>query len=72
MLKGVLSSSDIKRIAVGKERISSQLLYDVGNYLGVVRSQKREVSGFSEMHFDGHELIFKIDLFYSRLSYKPV
>ena len=61
MLQGILSATDIQGVTVGKERLSPKTSDDISDHLGIIRTEEGKIAWFSEVHFDGNELIGEID-----------
>ena len=59
----VLTAARIQRIAVRQERAAAQFLDQIGNGLDILRAQRSQTAQFTEMHLDGNEFPFKINLF---------
>jgi predicted GNAT family acetyltransferase len=57
----MLSSPDIEGVAIGKERSSSQLLYQFNHRGGIVWSQESQIARFTEMDLDGSKLVIEVD-----------
>ncbi len=72
MIEGVLSSSDIQRVAVGKEGSAPQLLDHLNYGRCIVRPEKCKISRLSEVHLHGGELVGKIDGFNACLLDQPL
>ena len=62
VLQRVLPPPDVEGVAVGEERHAPVLPHDVRDYLGVVRSQEREVAVLAEVQLDGDELPLHVDV----------
>ena len=62
MLQRIFAAARIHRVAVGQKRLSAQLLDEVGDDLGIVRAQKRQVAELAEVQLDGDEFAVKVDL----------
>ncbi|MPN18084.1 hypothetical protein SDC9_165442 [bioreactor metagenome] len=71
MLQRVLAAAGVQRVAVGQEGCSPQLLHHVGHYLGIVRTQIRQIPRLAEVHLDGHQLVLEVDVVHSGLSDEP-
>lgn len=63
VFQGMLTAARIKRIAVRQERAAAQFLDQIGNGLDILRAQRSQTAQFTEMHLDGNEFPFKINLF---------
>lgn len=62
MLERVFAAADIERVAVCDEGPAAAFLDEVGDNLGIVRAQKRQVAELAEVQLDGDELAVKVDL----------
>ena len=62
MIQCVFAGAGIKRIAVGQEGASPQLLDHVRHRLGVIGPQKSQIAQLTKVHLDGGKLIFKINV----------
>ena len=63
VFQGMLTAARIERIAVRQERAAAQFLDQIGNGLDILRAQRSQTAQFTEMHLDGNEFPFKINLF---------
>lgn len=59
MLQRVFAAADIERVAVGDEGLTAAFLDEVGDDLGIVRAQKRQVAELAEVQLDGDEFAVK-------------
>ena len=62
MLQGILSTARIHGVAVRQERLSTQLLYHIGNRFGVVRAKIADVAQLTEMHLDGNKFTVHVQI----------
>ena len=62
MLQRVFAAADIERVAVGDEGLTAAFLDEVGDDLGIVRTQERQVAELAEVQLDGDEFAVKVDL----------
>ena len=63
MFKGVLATTDIQRIAIGKKRLAPKSLDSVGNGLGEIGAQEGKIARFAKVHLDSYKFVFKINGF---------
>ena len=62
MLQRVFAAADVERVAVGEEGLAAALLDEIGDDLGIVGAQERQIAELAEMQLDGDEFAVKIDL----------
>ena len=62
MVERVGAAADIERVAVCDEGPAAAFLDEVGDDLGIVRTQERQVAELTEVQLDGDELAVKVDL----------
>ena len=62
MLQRVFAAADIERVAVGDEGLTAAFLDEVGDDLGIVCAQERQVAELAEVQLDGDEFAVKVDL----------
>lgn len=62
MLERVFAAADIERVAVGDEGPAAAFFDKIGDDLGIVRTQERQVAELTEVQLDGDELAVKVDL----------
>ena len=66
MLQSVFTASGIQGIAVGQKGKSALLFAEIRHSLGIVGTQKCEISQLAEMHFNGYKLSVHIQVLDSR------
>ena len=62
VLQRVFAAADVERVAVGEEGLAAALLDEIGDDLGIVGAQERQIAELAEMQLDGDEFAVKIDL----------
>ena len=71
VIQRIFSAAHIQCVAVGQKRLSAQLLHHLYHHCRIIVPQESQISGFSEMDFDGGILILKIDAADSRCLHQP-
>ena len=71
VIQRIFSAAHIQCVAVGQKRLSAQLLHHLYHHCRIIGPQESQISGFSEMDFDGGILILKIDAADSRCLHQP-
>ena len=72
VLERVFAATDIERIAVGEEGLAAQLLHHVRDGAGVVGAQKAQVAQLAKVNLDGDELVLKVDLLNTGVTYEAL
>ena len=62
MLERVFAAAGIERVAVGDKGSAAALFDEIGDDLGIVRAQERQIAELAEVQLDGDEFAVKIDL----------
>ena len=62
VLQRVFAAADVERVAGGEEGLAAALLDEVGDDLGIVGAQERQIAELAEMQLDGDEFAVKLDL----------
>jgi hypothetical protein len=61
MHDGIVSPSDIERVAVGQKRQTAELFDFFGETFDPLRTKIRQIAGFAEMYLDSNVLVLEID-----------
>ena len=72
VLERVFAATDIERVAVGEEGLATQLLHDIRDGAGVVGTQKAQVAQLAKVNLDGDELVLKVDLLDTGVTYEAL
>ena len=71
MVKRIFTPADIQSIAVGQERFTAVCLDIIGNGLGPVGTQKRQVARLTKVQLDSRILFIKVQCAHARLIHQP-
>ena len=72
VLERVFAATDVERVAVGEEGLAAQLLDDIRDGAGVVGAQKAQVAQLAKVNLDGDELVLKVDLLNTGVTYEAL
>ena len=71
MLQGILPESWIHGVAVGEERLATELLDQIHDGLGIIGAEITDIAQFPEVHLDRYELAAHVYVGDPGLSRKP-
>ena len=66
MVERILAGTDVKRRAIGHERLTAERANEPNDRARVIRTQKRKIALFAEMQLDRRKFILEIDRFDAR------
>ena len=62
VVEGVLAAAGVERVAIGQKGPAAQIPDEIGHGPDVVGPQIRVIAQLAEVHLDGGELAFKVDI----------